>query len=141
VFAGERKGEELAACYASGDLFLFPSLSETWGNVTVEAMASGLAVIAFNYAAAAENITSGTNGMLVPYGDGAAFASAAAGLAGDFERMRAIGARARQHAATLSWERVVRELEAWLLAAAESGPGPRASVRAPRPRRAYSAAS
>jgi glycosyltransferase involved in cell wall biosynthesis len=141
VFAGERKGEELAACYASGDLFLFPSLSETWGNVTVEAMASGLAVIAFNYAAAAENITSGTNGMLVPYGDAAAFASAAAGLAGDFERMRAIGARARQHAATLSWERVVRELEAWLLAAAESGPGPRASVRAPRPRRAYSAAS
>jgi glycosyltransferase involved in cell wall biosynthesis len=104
-------------------------------------MASGLAVVAFNYAAAAENITSGANGTLVPYGDTAAFASAAAGLARDIERVRATGARARRHAEALSWERVVRALESRLLAAAESGPAPRASLRAPRPRRAYGAAS
>jgi glycosyltransferase involved in cell wall biosynthesis len=141
LFMGERRGAELAACYASGDLFVFPSLTETWGNVTIEAMASGLAVVAFNYAAAAENISNGANGMLVPYGDTAAFAAAAGAVAEDFGRVREIGARARRHAESLSWERVVRELEAKLLAAAESGPGPRASVRAPRPRRAYGTAA
>jgi glycosyltransferase involved in cell wall biosynthesis len=141
VFAGERRGAELAAHYASGDLFLFPSLSETWGNVTVEAMASGLAVVAFGYAAAAENIASGENGVLVPYGDDGAFARAATRLAADAAQVRALGMRARRHAESLSWERVVRALESRLLAAAESGPAPRASLRAPRPRRAYGAAS
>ena len=53
VFAGVRRGDDLAAHYASADLFLFPSLTETFGNVTPEAMASGLAVVAFDYAAAA----------------------------------------------------------------------------------------
>ena len=66
VFAGQRKGEDLAAHYASGDIFLFPSLTETYGNVTLEAMASGLAVVAFNYAAAADVIKHGASGMLVP---------------------------------------------------------------------------
>ena len=51
VFAGMRVHEDLACHYASGDVFLFPSVTETFGNVTVEAMASGLAVVAFDYAA------------------------------------------------------------------------------------------
>ena len=46
VFCGLQRGEELARHYASGDLFLFPSLSETFGNVVLEALASGLAVVA-----------------------------------------------------------------------------------------------
>ena len=46
IFAGTRRGEDLAAHYASGDLFLFPRLTETFGNVTLEAMASGLPVAA-----------------------------------------------------------------------------------------------
>ena len=52
VFAGPRVGEDLAAHYASADLFLFGSLSETWGNVLAEAMASGLPVVAYRRAAA-----------------------------------------------------------------------------------------
>src|SRR5262245_52180320 len=63
VFAGIRTGVDLAAHYASGDLFLFPSLTETYGNVTLEAMASGLAVVAFDYAAAGELIESGVKGV------------------------------------------------------------------------------
>ena len=51
-FAGMRTGEDLAAHYASADMFVFPSLSETFGNVTMEALASGLAVVAYDYAAA-----------------------------------------------------------------------------------------
>ncbi len=58
-FAGIRTGEELAAHYASADVFLFPSLTETFGNVTLEAMASGLAVVAYDYAAAAQHIRHG----------------------------------------------------------------------------------
>ena len=83
-----RKGEDLAAHYASGDLFLFPSLTETYGNVTLEAMASGLAVVAFDYAAAAEVIRHGANGLLAPYGDAESFARLAAGLAADPARAR-----------------------------------------------------
>ncbi|MBW8758784.1 MAG: glycosyltransferase family 1 protein [Burkholderiales bacterium] len=59
VFAGQRLGEDLAAHYASADLFLFPSITETFGNVTTEAMASGLAVVAFDYAAAQRVIRDG----------------------------------------------------------------------------------
>jgi hypothetical protein len=48
VFAGERRGDDLAAHYASADLFVFPSLTETYGNFTPEALASGLPVLAFD---------------------------------------------------------------------------------------------
>src|SRR5262249_12575129 len=61
VFAGERAREDLATHYASADLFLFPSVTETFGNVTPEAMASGLPVVAYDYAAAGELICSGVN--------------------------------------------------------------------------------
>ncbi len=53
VFCGLQRGEALAAHYASGDLLVFPSLSETFANVVLEALASGLAVVAFDQAAAA----------------------------------------------------------------------------------------
>ncbi len=48
IFAGMRVGDDLAAHYASADVFLFPSVTETFGNVTMEALASGLAVIAYD---------------------------------------------------------------------------------------------
>jgi glycosyltransferase involved in cell wall biosynthesis len=56
IFPGLLTGERLAAQYASADIFLFPSETETFGNVTLEAMASGLAVIAYDYAAAKVHI-------------------------------------------------------------------------------------
>src|SRR6202008_2430315 len=57
VFAGVRRGEELARHYASADLFVFPSLTETFGNVTLEALASGVPTVAFDYGAARERVT------------------------------------------------------------------------------------
>ncbi|MGA8277605.1 MAG: glycosyltransferase family 1 protein [Rhodanobacteraceae bacterium] len=83
VFAGTLRGEDLARCYASADVFLFPSLTETFGNVTLEAMASGLAVIAFDYAAAREMIVDASCGVRVPFGDADAFVAAALALACD----------------------------------------------------------
>jgi glycosyltransferase involved in cell wall biosynthesis len=120
VFAGKRHGEDLAAHYASGDVFLFPSLTETFGNVTLEAMASGLAVVAFDYAAAAEVLQHDVSGLLAPFGDGAAFAWHAATLAADPSRVRRLGACARAEAAGRGWPQVVRELEAVLAAAADT---------------------
>jgi len=121
LFAGRKSGEELARHYASADIFLFPSLTETYGNVTLEAMASGLAVVAFDYAAAAEVIEHGTSGLLVPYGDNPLFALRAAALAADRPRAALLAARARPAAGRRSWDTLVRELESVLIAAADTG--------------------
>ena len=118
VFAGTRAGADLAAHYASADLFLFPSLTETWGNVTLEAMASGLAVVAYDYAGAAAVMCHGVNGVLVPFGDGAAFGAQARALANNLRRLRQLGANARRRAQGLGWEQLAAELEAVLTAAA-----------------------
>ena len=114
VFAGMRTGEDLAAHYASADLFLFPSLTETFGNVTVEAMASGLAVVAYDYAAAAQLILDGENGHVAPFDDAAAFVGAARRLAEDPPRLDAMRRRARESVERLDWSRIVGEFAAVL---------------------------
>ena len=73
IFAGMQRGEDLARYYASGDTFLFPSTTETFGNVVTEAMASGLAVLGYNYAAPGKYILNGENGWLAPFDDSEAF--------------------------------------------------------------------
>jgi glycosyltransferase involved in cell wall biosynthesis len=118
VFAGVQRGEHLAAHYASGDMFLFPSLTETYGNVTAEAMASGLAVIAYDYAAAAALIRHGDNGLLAEFGDTKTFAALADGLVGDPAGIAALGAQARIDMLTKDWTRVVQQLESVLEGAA-----------------------
>jgi glycosyltransferase involved in cell wall biosynthesis len=121
IFAGMRVGEELARYFASGDIFLFPSLTETYGNVTVEAMASGLAVVAYKYAAASEHIEHGRNGMLAAFAEPADFVAAAAELVEDRARFRDMGARARLTAEKLDWDRVVQQLESVFMSVAEAG--------------------
>jgi len=110
-FAGALRGESLAIHYASADVFLFPSLTETFGNVTLEAMSAGLAVVAFNVAAAADWIRDGTNGLLAVPGDETAFVDAACRALGpevDLARMRA---RARQTMQAADWEPVLQSFE------------------------------
>jgi glycosyltransferase involved in cell wall biosynthesis len=115
LFVGQRKGEDLAAHYASADLFLFPSQTETFGNVTTEAMASGLPVVAYDYAAAAQLMRSGDNGMLVPFGDEAAFELTAVQVARSRARRQALGAMARQRALAQDWDDVLVRFEAQLM--------------------------
>jgi glycosyltransferase involved in cell wall biosynthesis len=107
VFCGSRRGEDLAAHYASGDLFLFPSLTETFGNVTTEALASGLCVLAFAHAAAAEVIRSGSNGVTVAAGDEEAYIAAAGMLASNPERLHAIRAQAAPSMQHFDWRLIV----------------------------------
>ena len=104
IYAGMRRGEDLAAHYASADLFLFPSLTETYGNVTAEALASGLGVVAYAHAAAADLIEDGRNGRSVPAGDEAAFIAAAVDLATSPPRLAATRARAAPSVANIEWE-------------------------------------
>jgi glycosyltransferase involved in cell wall biosynthesis len=111
IFAGQRTGEDLAAHYASADLFVFPSLSETWGNVVTEAMASGLPVIAWNRAAAAELLRTGENGALLECGDLTGFRDAVLRLAQDPLALRRMGASARASALDVGWDGIVAAVE------------------------------
>lgn len=111
LFVGMKTGEALAAHYASGDLFIYPSTSETFGNVVIEAMASGLPVVTYDYAAAHRFIQSGKNGITVPFDDEAAFIDAATMLATQKQYHTALGIEARVTAQQLSWGSVVLRLD------------------------------
>ena len=111
IFAGQRIGADLATHYASADVFLFPSVTETFGNVTTEAMASGLAVVAFDYAAAQRLIRHGENGALVPFDDTAAFIATATRTAADLANCRVLGAQARIGVMALDWDGIAAQVE------------------------------
>ncbi len=129
VFAGSRSGDDLAAHYAGLDLFLFASLTETFGNVTTEAMASGCAIVAFESAAAGELIRSGFNGWLAGPGREADFVAATCLAALDAGARRAVAEAARATARRLDWGDITARFEGVLegaIARAEPGFTPRA---------------
>jgi glycosyltransferase involved in cell wall biosynthesis len=111
VFAGTLRGAELARAYASADVFLFASMTETFGNVVPEAMASGLAVLAYEHAAAGELIEHGVNGQIAPLGNRCAFMRMAARLAIDAGRVERLRQQARACALSLDWQRIVSGIE------------------------------
>ncbi|CAM2845347.1 Glycosyltransferase involved in cell wall bisynthesis [Pseudomonas gessardii] len=111
IFCGSRRGEDLARHYASGDLFLFPSLTETFGNVVLEAMASGLGVVAYDQAAATQHIRHGYSGALAMPGDEATFCDAANWLLDEQENLRRVRLNARQHASRQGWPAIIEQFE------------------------------
>ncbi|MBC7802913.1 MAG: glycosyltransferase family 1 protein [Candidatus Parcubacteria bacterium] len=114
VVAGRLVNGELSAHYASADIFLFPSTTETFGNVTMEAMASGLGVVAYDYAAARQHIVHGRSGLLAKVDDRIGFIEHASALARDLPRARELGRQARLVAEPLGWDKVVADFEAVL---------------------------
>jgi glycosyltransferase involved in cell wall biosynthesis len=111
IFAGFRTGEDLAAHYASADMFVFASQTETFGNVTLEAMASGLAVVAFNHAAAGELIQNGVNGMLAAHASDIHFEMAAQTLLNRPELMAYVRQQACISAQSMGWDTIVKKTE------------------------------
>ncbi len=115
-FVGVQRGAALAESYASADLFLFPSLSDTFGNVTVEALASGLPVVAYDTAAAAEHVGDGISGALAAPGAAADFIAAVTQLVTHPEQLAAMRPAARAAALRTQWGDVLVRFEASLQA-------------------------
>lgn len=104
----------LARIYASADVFLYPSKTETYGNVATEAMASGNALLAFDYAAAALHVTHGENGLLAPLDDDQQFLDLSLELASDREQVKRLGKAAANYAVNFDWQPVVDRFESIL---------------------------
>ncbi len=134
VFMGWRRGEELARCYASADLFVFPSMTETFGNVVLEALASGLVVVAYDHGAAGEHVRDGTDGLLARFGDPGHFIAQGVRAALDVQARNAMRREARALAERLGWEVILQGLERVLRQAAAARPAPAESAYAARPR-------
>lgn len=115
IFAGMRRDTDLAEHYASADLFAFASLTETFGNVTIEALASGLPVLAFDTAAAGDWVQHGQNGWLLPTDDADGFVRQAAVLAHEPELVRAAAMRSRAQVVQLDWAQIARQVESIFL--------------------------
>ncbi|MGY0504606.1 glycosyltransferase family 4 protein [Luteimonas sp. e5] len=111
IFSGIQRGEDCARHFASADLFLFPSHSETFGNVTLESMASGLATVAFDYGAAREHLKDGVHGASIRDRDEAAFVRAACRIARDDAARRQMGCLAREAVQRLRPEQVAADFD------------------------------
>ena len=109
IFLGQLVGDELSAFYASADMFVFPSVTDTFGNVLLEAMASGLPVIGADAPATIEVLEPG-GGVTFPAGDGTALATTLMQLAADPERRRSLAAAAIANAGGRSWRDIFDHL-------------------------------
>jgi glycosyltransferase involved in cell wall biosynthesis len=111
VFTGYLRGQDLVEAYAGADLFVFPSATDTFGNVVLEAQASGLPVVVTSAGGPCESMLPGRSGLVVPPGDPAALALAALELALDRDRLLRMGAEARRFAAGTSFDQAF--LKTW----------------------------
>jgi glycosyltransferase involved in cell wall biosynthesis len=107
VFTGYLRGEALAHAYAAADVFAFPAANETLGNVVLEAMASGLPVVAPRSGGLLDHVTHGRNGLLFEAMDEAEWVQAVTRLVQYPELARSLGAHGRVHAETRRWETVL----------------------------------
>ena len=123
LFVDPMPRTDLARYYASADIYIHASLSETFGNVLTEAMASGLAVAGFDYAAARQFVADGESGLAVPCDQPRALEQAAVRLVRDASLRGKLRTAAPQSVAHQSWEAVIMRFEADLAAVvAESRP-------------------
>jgi glycosyltransferase involved in cell wall biosynthesis len=110
-FVGYRRGEDLARHYAASDIFAFSSLTETFGNVVLEAMASGLPVVALRAGGVGDTVRSGITGFLVePADPPARFASALLKVIDQPDVRQTMAHAAREYAVSQSWDAIMAGL-------------------------------
>ena len=106
TFSGMLKGEELARAYASADVFVHSSITETFGLVVLEAMASGLPVVARDVGGPSDTVHDGKSGFLVSEVDVEGFVEKVMGFSGNNEELRRMGICARMQAEKETWEAI-----------------------------------
>jgi glycosyltransferase involved in cell wall biosynthesis len=111
IFPGMLAQSNLAAYYASSDLFIFPSQTETFGNVTLEALASGIPVLAFDCAAARDWVQTGVNGWLVAENNPEGFAAQAVTIFNSKDLLDQITQSTRQQVVHLDWDQIAEQVE------------------------------
>ena len=111
IFPGMLTQSNLAAYYASSDLFIFPSQTETFGNVTLEALASGIPVLAFDCAAARDWVQTGVNGWLVAENNPEGFAAQAVTIFNSKDLLDQITQSTRQQVVHLDWDQIAEQVE------------------------------
>jgi glycosyltransferase involved in cell wall biosynthesis len=121
VLTGFLQGEDLAAIYAAADLFVFPSLTETFGQVVQEAMASGLPVVAMRAGGVADIVRHGVTGVLCQPDDREGWLGAIDLLLASPHLRREMGARARRQVEGCTWASVFDRLLARYARAIEGG--------------------
>ncbi|NND70399.1 MAG: glycosyltransferase family 1 protein [Rhodothermales bacterium] len=110
VFAGHLEGTDLTRAYASADIFLFPSETETFGNVTLEAMASGLPAVCANATGSSTLVVHGETGFLVDPKDVAGFADRLEELTRDVELRNTMSVKSRARAMEFDWDAVLSRI-------------------------------
>ncbi|MFW6022059.1 MAG: glycosyltransferase family 4 protein [Halanaerobiaceae bacterium] len=110
VFTGYKTGYELSEIYASADIFAFPSVTETYGNVIIEAMASGLPVVAVMKGGIKENLLDGYNGIACYQNDVGEFTECLEKIIVDSDLRRELAKRARRHSLSKTWDEVFEKL-------------------------------
>ena len=113
VYTGHLGGADLATAYASSDVFLFPSETETFGNVTLEAMASGLPTVCADAAGSRSLVTDEETGLLCPPRNAAAFTDATRRLTLDPELRSRLGDSGREAARAYDWPSVLARMESY----------------------------
>jgi phosphatidylinositol alpha 1,6-mannosyltransferase len=106
IFVGQQVGDDLARALASADLLLNPSITEAFGNVTLEAMACALPVVAAEATGTTNLVRDGETGMLVEPGDVESFAAAVEAYARDAALRRRHGKAGLAFARTMDWDRI-----------------------------------
>ena len=111
IFPGMLSQTNLATYYASSDLFIFPSQTETFGNVTLEALASGIPVLAFDCAAARDWVQTGVNGWLIAENNPEGFAAQAVTIFNSKDLLDQITQSTRQQVVHLDWDQIAEQVE------------------------------
>ena len=111
VFLGMCDHQTLSTVYPSADLFLFPSLTETFGNVTLEALACGTPVLAFDSAAASELVQANRNGWLVQGESEEDYLDKALTATRDTAALMAMRTPTCESVAALDWLQIVMQVE------------------------------